>query len=157
MANTTRMLRFHVGATTLFLLGLTTACTTDDSDPGEDSGGSSGTGTGGSTSGTGGATGGSSTGGSSGTGGGKATKCAAPITLASTATGIADFDNYSANADLQTWSFPLGGDAASGILSGTFVYGDDHMESGKEVPEAFAMVAGNDSTYALSISDTQAE
>jgi hypothetical protein len=161
------MLRFSIGASTLFLLSLTTACTTDDSDPGEDSGGSSGTGTGGNTSGTGGANGGSSTGGSStggsstsgssGTGGGTATKCASSVALASTATGIADFDNYTANADLQTWSFPLGGDVSSGILSGTFIYGDDHMEAGKEVPEEFAMVAGNDSMYALSISDTEAE
>ena len=165
MANTTRMLRFSIGATTLFLLGLTTACTTDDSDPAEDeTGGTSGTG--GNTSGTGGATGGSSTGGastggSSGTGGGKATKCASPITLASTAPGIANFDTYSGNPTdlmtLQTWSFPFGGDSSSGIISGTFVYGDHMVEMGKEVPELSAMVDGHDSMYALSISDTEAE
>src|SRR5262245_65297173 len=107
METTTRFLRFWIGGTTLCLLGLTTACTTDDADPGEDTGGSGGAasgsgGTGGSTSGTGGSSkGGSSTGGTAGTGG-RASKCATPLTLASSASAIADFDNYDGSADLST-------------------------------------------------------
>jgi hypothetical protein len=157
MEKVTFKLRCWIAGTALFLLGSTTACTTDDSDPAEEeTGGSGGASGGGGTSGTGG-----STGGSSGTGG-MATKCANPITLASSASAIANFDNYMGDpvdlATLQTWSFPLGGDSASGVYSGTFIYGDDHMEGGKEVPEASAMVEGNaSSVYALSISDTSAE
>lgn len=132
-------------------------CISDDSDPdeGDDdatTGGSSGSGGGG----TGGSTGGSSgtTGGSSGTGGGAVgTACEAPITLASSTPGIADFDDYSGNADLTMWSFPLGGETSTGVLAGTFVYGDET----DGYPETFEMVDGDDSTYALSISDTLAE
>jgi hypothetical protein len=164
MESTTRFLRFWIAGTTLCLLGLTTGCTTDDADPGEDAGGSGGAasgsgGTGGSTSGTGGSSkGGSSTGGSStgGTSGG-ATKCANPLTLASTASAIADFDNYDGSSDLATWNFPLGGDTSSGILAGTFGYGDDHLVGSQQAPESFAMIDGHDSTYALSVSDTLAE
>ena len=53
----------------------------------------------------------------------------------------------------RTWSFALGGDTASGILAGTFGYGDET----DGFPEEFEMVEGNGSTYALSISDTLAE
>jgi hypothetical protein len=165
MANTTRMLRFWIGGITLMGLGLATACTTDDSDPGEEetggSGGSSGSSTGGSSTGgssTGGSsTGGSSTGGSSTGGtGGAATACASPKVIPSSSPGIATFDEYDGSADLSTWSFPLGGDTSSGILAGTFVYGDNAPEPNNK-PETYEMVDGNDSDYALSISDTLAE
>jgi hypothetical protein len=76
------------------------------------------------------------------------TVCAKPILLAKP--GIADFDNYPAGASLSTWSFPLGGDATSGIYAGTFGYGD--RPNG--LPETFTMVAGNNSTNALEIADT---
>jgi hypothetical protein len=137
----------------LFGSAVVAGCISDDSDPGE--GDDNGT-TGGS-SGSGGSTGGSggSKGGSSGTGGGGpvGTACESPITLAASTPGIADFDDYSGNADLTMWSFPLGGEMSTGILAGTFVYGDE--ASG--YPETFEMVGGDDSPYALSISDTLAE
>jgi hypothetical protein len=148
-----RMLKVWIGGFALVALGQATACTTDDSDPAEESGGTGGTtggsaGTGGSSSGTGGSSAG--TGGSSSTPG---SVCEVPITIASGASGIATFDDYDGSADITTWSFPLGGDAAIGVFAGTFVYGDEPSGS----PEAFDMVEGNDSDYALGISDTLAE
>lgn len=148
-----RLLKVWIGGFALAALGQATACTTDDSDPAEETGGTGGTtggsaGTGGSSSGTGGS--------SAGTGGGTGTPgsvCEVPITLASDATGIATFDDYDGSADIKMWSFALGGDAATGVFAGPFVYGDE--PSGD--PEAFDMVDGNDSDYALSISDTLAE
>jgi hypothetical protein len=178
MANTTRMLKFWIGGITLMGLGLATACTTDDSDPGaeDETGGSSGSSNGGSSNGGssnggssnggssnggssngGSSTGGSSNGGSStgGTGGG-ATACAAPRVIPSSSPSIATFDEYDGSADLNTWSFPLGGDTTSGVLAGTFIYGDNAPEPNNK-PETYEMVEGSDSEYALSISDTLAE
>lgn len=150
-----RMLKVWIGGFALVAFAQMTACTTDDSDPDEEAGGSGGTG--GSSGGTGGSASGSGgTGGSSaGTGGGTSTGtvCEVPITLASGTTGIATFDEYDGSADLKMWSFALGGDAATGVFAGTFVYGDE--PSG--YPEVYEMVEGNDSPYALSISDTLAE
>lgn len=144
-----RRLKVLLGGLALLSLAQATACTTDDSDPEEETGGSGGSsGSGGSASGTGGS--------SAGTGGGTGTPgsvCEAPIALASGATGIATFDEYDGSADIKTWSFALGGDAATGVFAGTFVYGDE--ASGD--PEGYDMVEGNDSDYAISISDTLAE
>jgi hypothetical protein len=131
-------------------------CLTDDADPEADTNSTSSTN---STTGSGGAsstassTTGNSTSGDSTTGSTPdSTACAAPITLASSTPGIADFELYD-GTDLPTWSFALGGDAATGVFSGPFRYGDD--EGG--FPETFEAVDGHDSTYALSISDTLAE
>jgi hypothetical protein len=93
------------------------------------------------------------TGGSPSAGG---TACANPAVLDSAMPGIADFDAYDGASALNgdsAWSFALGGDSSVGVLAGTFVYGDE--PSG--LPETFEMVAGHDSTYALSISDTLAD
>ncbi|HEX6277273.1 MAG TPA: hypothetical protein VFZ53_29730 [Polyangiaceae bacterium] len=181
MANTTRMLRFWITGLMLAGLGLGTACTTDDSDPADEetggSGGASGSSTGGSSNG-GGSNGGSSNGGSSnggssnggssnggssnggsatgGTSGSPARACATPVVLPVSSPGIATFDEYDGSADLTTWSFPLGGDVAGGVLAGTFVYGDNAPEP-NNTPETYEMVEGNDSEYALAISDTLAE
>ena len=160
-----RISRLWMAGFALLGLGTLGSCLSDESDPGADTGGTGGTpGTGGSSAGTGGAaagTGGSTAGtggataGSGGTGGGSptGTVCAAPIVLAATTPAIADFDDYDGSADLSVWSFALGGNSATGVFAGTFVYGDEPTG----FPETFAMVAGSDSTYALSISDTLAE
>lgn len=153
----------------LWILGLalvgfgTVAGCLSDEDAGSGSGGTGGNGDG-----TGGAEGGADpgagTGGagpSSGGGAGNAatggvpsdTVCAVPIVLASSTPGIATFDNYDGGADLDTWSFALGGDSSTGVYSGPFGYGDD----AGGMPEQFTMVDGHDSTYALSIADTLAE
>ena len=145
------------------LLGLGTlaGCISDDADPeadedgtGGSSGGSGGTAASGGTGGT--------TGGTAGSSGGTAgttpsgTKCASPTVLSSSNPGIATFDEYDGSAALATWSFALGGDSSTGVLAGTFGYGD-HTEGANGQPEAFEMVDGNDSTYALGISDTEAD
>lgn len=131
-------------------------CTKDDGDEGAD--GSAGTaanagGTAGAA-----AAGTSSSGGSSsagsGTGGTPATGVCAAATLIKAATpGIADFDAYDGTTALDKWSFPLGGDAASGVFAGPFGYGD---RDGNK-PETFEMADGNESTYAIRIADTMAE
>jgi len=148
-------------------LGALAACTTDDNDPGADADDTSSgnTGSGGSTDGssttdatsanndssTGDSTGTTGGGGNTGTGTGV---CASPIVLSTSSAGIAAFDDYDGTA-LSEWSFPLGGDPALNVYSGPFGYGDDHMEGGNPAPEAFEVVDGNDSTYALSISDSE--
>ena len=141
------------------LLGLgSVGCISDDSDPNEDedagggSGGANGgsSGSAGTTGGTGATTGGTGTGGSSG---GAVTVCSSPIVLPSSKPSIATFDEYDGATSLATWSFSLGGDSSSGVLAGTFGYGD-HTDGASGQPEVFAMVDGNDSMYALSISDT---
>ncbi len=149
------------------LVVLVAACTTDDDDPGveggdgatattesnstnsntDGSGGSSSNSTSSDT------TSATSGGGSSSSG----TKCARPVTLTSSTPLIADFDGYDGATALGEWSFPLGGDQSVGVLAGTFVYGDDHMEGDQDVPETAGMVDGNDSAYALSIADTEAD
>jgi hypothetical protein len=134
----------------LVAIGSVSGCISDDSDPAEDTGGGGTSGSGGTTGGS--STGGSSTGGTSGTTA-TGTACEAPITIPTSTPGIANFDDYSGNADLAVWSFPLGSETATGVTSGTFGYGDDVGG----FPENFEMVAGNDSTYALSISDVLAE
>jgi hypothetical protein len=152
--------RFWAAGFTLLLLGSLSACISDDgdqSDEDETGGSSASGGTGGSSAGSGG-TGGSSagTGGSSaGTGGGgpAGTACETPIVLDGSVASIATFDDYDGATGLDTWSFPFGGDAATGVFLGTFGYGDD--EGG--LPETFEMADGNDSTYALRIADTLAE
>ncbi len=80
------------------------------------------------------------------------TACASPITVAAATPGIADFDTY-AGQDLSSWSFPLGGDSASGVLAGTFRYGD----RADGLPETFEMTAGQSSMYGMRVADTLAQ
>lgn len=127
------------------------ACLSDDSDKdsnadtaGKGSGASGGTG------GSGGA--GASTG-AAGSGGGGTVPgavCASPIKLTTDKAAIANFDDYDGAADLTKWSFALGADSSTGVFSGPFAYGDH-----EGAPEAFEMVDGNESTYGLSISDSE--
>ena len=145
----------------------TTACTGDDSA----SGGAGAAGTGATTGTTGGtgaagtpaATGGTSSGGASGAGstaagaGGSAgasatgSACANPVAIAATKPAWADFENYTGTS-LATWNFALGGDMTTGVLTGTFGYGD--QPSG--MPPTFEMSAGHDSMYAMRIADPMA-
>jgi hypothetical protein len=136
-------LRIVICAAVLGIAGASTGCTTDPNDPGEmpGAGGMAGApmGTGG-----------------TGGGGGTApagTACASPTTLAATTPGIADFDSYDGVTALGTWSFPLGGDSASGVTAGPFGYGD--RPDG--FPETFQMTAGASSKYALRVADTLAQ
>jgi hypothetical protein len=143
--------RYVVAGVTVVGLGSLSACLSGDKDEKDTntstagtsaaSGGSStaGTQTGGST-----ATAGSST----GNGGGKA--C---VKVTTSSPGIANFEDYDGAADLSTWSFQLGGKAASGIFGGSFGYGD----RATKMPETFSMVEGHGSTYALSIADTESK
>jgi len=109
-------------------------------------------GVGNSTAGTGGST--SIAGTSSGGSGGSVpigSACANPIAISSTKPDIANFDGWDGATSLATWNFKLGGDSASGVLAGTFGYGD--RSDGK--PETFELSAGNDgSMYAMRIADT---
>lgn len=157
--------------TALVAFGQFAGCTTEDTDPEPATtaaGGASSTTTGSTTSAsntTGSSTAAASTTGAAGGAGesnattGSSTtspatgKCATKVTLASSTPGIADFDAYDGTADLDTWSFALGGDSATGVYSGPFSYGDETTGD----PEEFGMVDGNESTYAYSISDTLAE
>lgn len=93
-------------------------------------------------------------GGLAGTGGSSSviTVCPSPVVLDGTAPGIADFDGFD-GAALSTWSFALGRDSSTGVYAGPFGYGDEPTG----LPEAFEMVAGHDSEFALGISDTLAE
>lgn len=146
--------RLWVFGVALVGFGALAGCISDDGEPEAETGGTGGTtgGSGGTTGGSGGTTGGSSpSGGSSGTSPSGAV-CAAPIAIPSDNPGFTDFESYD-GTDLADWSFPLGGDSAIGVFAGTFGYGDEPSGS----PETFEMVAGNDSTYALGISDTLAE
>ncbi len=121
------------------------ACTTDPNDPGAMAGSG---GTAGTPMGTGGA-------GGAGGGGGMApagTACASAVSIAAATPTIADFDTYD-GTDLSSWSFPLGGDSASGVLAGTFRYGD----RADGFPEAFEMTTGQNSKYALRVADTLAQ
>jgi hypothetical protein len=139
-------------AATLAALASLAACTTDAADPGDDSAGAAGSasgGTGGSSS-SGAATGGSSAAGSTSAAG---TVCAKPFVMLAAAPGVADFEDYDGVSDLAKWSFPLGGDTASGVLGGTFGYGDRPSGS----PETFEMGEGYESKYGLRIADTLAE
>jgi hypothetical protein len=166
----TRMTRLTLAGFVLTGFGGLAACTTDDNDPGVDGDGatsSSGSGSGGSTTGSGtqssSSSGSESTNGATSTtgGGGNSSAgtgvCASPIVLASSAPGIATFDDYDGGAILAEWSFPLGGDPALGVYAGPFGYGDDHIEGDTELPEVFDLVDGNDSSYALSVSDTDSQ
>jgi hypothetical protein len=151
-----RISRYVVAGVTVVGLASLSACLSDDKDDkdtdtstagtGAASGGSSSAGTGTQTAGST-ATAGTSTGGT-GNSGGKA--C---IKVTSSSPGIADFEDYDGAADLGTWSFPLGGKAASGIFGGSFGYGD----RASNMPETFSMVEGHDSMYALSIADTESK
>jgi hypothetical protein len=129
-------------------LGSVVACVGDDGAPAATGG--TGGGLGGSS-----ATGGSAagSGGRSGGAGPAGSHCASPIALPSAKAGIANFDEYDGSADLHKWSFALGSDPATGVFSGTFVYGDEP----NGYPETFEMAAGKDSKYAFSIADTLAE
>lgn len=149
-----RISRYVVAGVTVVGLASLSACLSDDKDDKDTNTGTAGTGAasgGSSTAGTGTQTGGgtatagASTGGT-GNGGGKA--C---VKVTTSSPGIADFEDYDGAADLGTWSFPLGGKAASGIFGGSFGYGD---HAGNK-PETFSMLEGHDSTYALSIADTE--
>lgn len=147
-----RISRYVVAGVTVVGLGSLSACLSDDKDDKDANA---------STAGTSAASGGSSTAGTgSQTGGGKATTGGtgsvggkACVKVATGAPGIANFDDYDGAADLGTWSFQLGGESASGIFGGSFGYGD--RASG--MPETFSMVEGHDSTYALSIADTESK
>jgi hypothetical protein len=135
-----RFLGFAVVGSALFGLGQMAACTGDTNSLGAGGAGGSigGSGSGGVP---------AASGGAAGTTTAVTPVCAKPILLAKP--GIADFDNY-AGAPLSTWSFPLGGDQTTGILAGTFGYGDGP----NDLPATFAMVPGNNSTNALEIADT---
>lgn len=161
MASTPRTQFLLVGCALAGLGGLL-ACTTDDNDPGVDaSDGSTSSSAGGSTSSSSAETTDGSTSGetsSTGSGGSSSTgtaRCAASIALGTSSPGIANFDDYDGATALGEWSFPLGGDTSVGVFAGPFGYGDDHTEGDTQLPEAFEMVDGNGSTYALSISDTE--
>jgi hypothetical protein len=132
-------------------LGLFSGCLGDSGNSGSDTGGSGGTpaSTGGGGSG---GSGPSSTGGSGPAG----TACAAPIVLSASHPGIADFDSYD-GTELTNWSFALGGDSSTGLIAGPFGYGDNYDSDPEGKPEYFQMVDGNDSMYALSISDSLSE
>lgn len=158
--------RKYYAASALLML-LVAACTTDDDDPGVegDDGATATTGSNNSSSntsstGSGGSSSSSTSDTTSTTSGGgtssSGTKCARPVTITSSTPLIADFDGYDGVTAIGEWSFPLGGDQSVGVLAGTFVYGDDHEEAGQPAPETAGMVDGNDSTYALSIADTEA-
>jgi hypothetical protein len=144
-------------ALTLMALGAltcATGCTTDD---GDNEGASGSEAKGGSATAGGGATSGAATGGSSGSGGGGGSVptdavCANPIAIPSETPGIADFDEYDGASELATWSFPLGGDSATGVYAGPFGYGD--REDG--APETFEMSEGDGSGYAMRIADSMA-
>lgn len=157
MAIGSRFLGCAVAGAALGVLASLAGCTTDDGDTGGSAGTSSNTG--GSSSGSATTAGTANSGGPSGagtsTGGAPAGAgvCAAATPIKADAPGIADFDAYDGVAALDKWSFPLGGDAASGVYAGAFGYGD--REGNK--PETFEMADGNDSTYAIRIADTMAE
>lgn len=175
-----RFVGFSSALSLLVALGQMVACTTDDSDPGErvtSAGGSTSNGTGGESTGdagqgtgtatsggTGSGTGGGDAGSSpTGTGGGSSasgTACANSIKLETTTPGIADFEGYG-GLDVtgdNSWSFALGGDSATGVYAGPFVYGDhDDTVNSSGLPETYGMVEGHESEFALSISDTLAE
>ena len=155
--------RLWLGAFALLGFGSLAGCISDDSDPAEEeTGGTGGSasgsgGTGGSTSGSGGTTAGTTSSGGSGGSQPGDTVCASPIALAASTPGIADFDGYN-GSELAMWNFPIGGETSTGVIAGTFGYGDDDIDAmGQPIPEKFEMVDGNDSTYALSISDTEAD
>lgn len=133
-------------AAVLAVLVNLTGCTTDDNDPGTSTGGS---GAKGGSSGTGGSSaGGAGSGGSAPIG----SICAGTIVIGAATPGIADFDSY-AGTELKMWNFPLGGDAKSGVIAGTFAYGD--RDDG--FPQTYEMVDGNESKYAFRIADMLAE
>ena len=140
-----RFFGLAVAGLALVGLGQIAACTSDQDLSGAGGAGGSAVGS----SGLPGATGGTTVtpGGTGATTAAVGTACAKPMLL--TKPGIADFDNY-AGAPLSTWSFPMGGDKTSGILAGTFGYGD--RPSG--FPETFAMVDGYSPPYALEVADT---
>lgn len=143
-----------------------TACTSDNTSDG--SAGTPGTGAGGSASGAGGSgtagstpgSGGSAAGtvGSGGASGGSAgttgstVACANPTVIPMAKPSIADFEKYDGATDFQKWSFSFGGDAANGVLAGTFSYGD--RTTG--FPETSELSAGHSSMYAMRIADTDA-
>lgn len=151
-----RISRYVVAGVTVVGLGSLSACLSDDKDDKDTNSSTAGTGAasgGSSTAGTGSQTGGSTaTAGSStgGTGSGAGKAC---VKVTTSSPSIATFDEYDGAADLATWSFQLGGTSASGIFGGSFGYGD--RASG--MPETFSMVEGHDSTYALSIADTESK
>jgi len=172
MIDHVRSFRFWVLGLAFIGTGTLAGCLSDDSpdsgDAGEagtsgTSGATGGTGTGGTgagtggTAGTAGTTGGAGPSGGTGGTGAPGTACESPIVLTSDQAAITDFEAYD-GTDLATWFFPLGGDTTTGILAGTFGYGDDHPDANNgELPETFEMIAGNDSTYALGIADSLAE
>lgn len=151
--------RLSTAGLALLAFGQLSACVTDDVDPDPESEDSSGGASGSSGANDPDPESGGQPDGTAGTPSTGATKCASPIALDSSTPGIADFEGYDGEADLSTWSFALGGDSATGVFAGPFGYGDDHVDPNtqQEMPELFEMVEGNDSTYALSISDTMSE
>ena len=139
---------FGLAVAVAALLGLShmTACTSDTTNG---AGGAAGS-TAGST------TTPASTGGTAGatttpTAGG--TACAKSKTLSATKPGIANFDSYDGAADLSSWSFAMGGDSSTGVLCGTFGYGD----RANNVPGTFDMTTGHSAPYALRVADTMAQ
>lgn len=148
-----RFLGYAVAVTAFGVLVTLAGCTTDDGDTG--GGGSAGSsgGTPATSAGTASSGGPSGAGTSAGGAPAGAGVCAAATPIKADAPGIADFDDYDGVAALDKWSFPLGGDSASGVYAGAFGYGD--REGNK--PETFEMGEGNDSTYAIRIADTLAE
>lgn len=159
MAIDFRFLGLAVAAAAVGAVATLAGCTTDDGDEGAGASAGTAANTGGTAAGTNATAGGasskagSSSAGSS-TGGAPTTGvCAAATPIKAATPGIADFDAYDGATALDKWSFPLGGDAASGIFAGPFGYGD---RDGNK-PETFEMADGNESTYAIRIADTMAE
>jgi len=148
MAIGSRFLGFAVTAVAIGAVAVLSGCTTDDDDPGAD--GSAGT-----SAASGGSASGASAAGTSTSGGAKSGTgvCAVATVIKADAPGIADFDAYDGVTDLAKWSFPLGGDSASGVYAGAFGYGDGDGDK----PETFEMGEGDESKYAIRIADTMAE
>jgi hypothetical protein len=130
-------------------------CTTDDGDTGGSAGASASTGGSAASGAAGKASSGGPSGAGSSTGGAPAggNVCAAATPIKADAPGIADFDAYDGVTELAKWSFPLGGDSASGVYAGPFGYGDREGN----LPETLEMADGDASMYALRIADTLAE
>lgn len=153
-SNFGRISRYVVAGATLVGLGSLSACLSDDKDDKDTNAGNAGAASGGSsTAGTGTQAGGSTTTAGTSTGGTGSVGGKACVKVAASAPGIATFEDYDGAADLGTWSFQLGGESASGIFGGSFGYGD----RASNMPETFSMVEGHDSTYALSIADTESK
>jgi hypothetical protein len=144
------LLRLAGAMSALVGLGPMVACTTGDSDaPANGAGGTvaSGGGTGGTVTPIGGS------GGTSTSVAGAGLACVKPKVLTAAKPSIASFDTYDGGSDLKDWSFAMGGDASTGIVAGTFGYGDRDGS----LAETFDMAPGYNSLYGLRVADTASQ